>query len=66
MSIEGLCKGVTQRYALTRLVWLEFRDEITAAIRRVSTMKHWPCAWRIRLILAMNPEWRDLYLDLNN
>jgi putative endonuclease len=29
-------------------------------------MKHWPRAWKVRLILAMNPEWRDLYLDLNN
>jgi len=62
---EGLCKGFT-RYALTRLVWFEFHDEVIAAIRRESNMKHWPRAWKVRLILGMNPEWRDLYLDLNN
>jgi putative endonuclease len=63
---EGLCKGFTKRYALTRLVWFEFHDEITAAIQRESNMKHWPRAWKVRLILAMNPDWRDSYLDLNN
>jgi putative endonuclease len=63
---EGLCKGFTKRYALTRLVWFEFHDEVTAAIQRESNMKHWPRAWKVRLILAMNPDWRDLYLDLNN
>jgi putative endonuclease len=24
-------------------------------------MKHWPRAWKIKLILAANPEWNDLY-----
>jgi putative endonuclease len=63
---EGLCEGFAERYALTRLVWFEFHDEITAAIQRESNMKHWPRAWKVRLILATNPEWQDLYLDLNN
>jgi putative endonuclease len=63
---KGLCKGFTKRYALTRLVWFEFHDEVTAAIQRESNVKHWPRAWKVRLILAMNPDWRDLYLDLNN
>jgi putative endonuclease len=63
---EGLCGGFTKRYRLTRLVWYEFHDGIAAAIQRERNMKHWPRAWKVRLILAMNPEWRDLYLDLNN
>ena len=63
---KGLCKGFTKRYALTRLIWFEFHDEITAAIQRESNMKHWPRAWKVRRTLAMNSEWRDLYLDLNN
>jgi putative endonuclease len=29
-------------------------------------MKHRPRTWKVRLILAMNPEWRDLYLELNS
>ena len=63
---EGLSGGFTKRDELTRLVWYEFHEDITAAIQRESNMKHRPRAWKIRLILAMNPEWRDLYLDLNN
>jgi predicted GIY-YIG superfamily endonuclease len=31
---EGLCKGFTKRYALKRLAWFEFHDDITAAIQR--------------------------------
>jgi putative endonuclease len=58
---EGLCEGFTKRYALTRLVWFEFHENITAAIQRESNMKHWPRAWKVRMILAMNPDWRDLY-----
>jgi len=63
---EGLCEGFTKQYRLARLVWYEFHDGISAAIQREKNMKHWPRAWKVRPILAMNPEWRDLYLDLNN
>jgi putative endonuclease len=24
-------------------------------------MKHWSRTWKVRLILASNPEWNDLY-----
>jgi putative endonuclease len=32
--------------------------------QREKNIKHWPRAWKARLILDMNPEWRDLYGDL--
>ena len=60
-----LCRGFTKRHGLTRLVWMEFHAEIAAAIKRESNIKHWPRAWKVRLILVTNPEWRDLYLDMN-
>ena len=25
------------------------------------TMKHWPRAWKVNLIVAQNPDWDDLY-----
>jgi putative endonuclease len=62
---EGLSVGFTKRYALRRLAWYEFHEDITAAIQRESNMKHWPRTGKVRLILAMNPECRDLYLELN-
>ena len=61
---EGLIDGFTKRYGLNRLVWYEAHQTITSAIQREKAMKHWPRAWKVRLILAMNPRWDDLYETL--
>ncbi len=61
---EGITDGFTKRYGLKRLVWFERHDEIGSAIQREKTMKHWPRAWKVRLILAANPRWEDLYEHL--
>ena len=58
---EGLFEGFTKRYALSRLVYAERHDDIAAAIQRERTLKHWPRAWKITLIVAQNPDWEDLY-----
>jgi putative endonuclease len=57
---EGLIDGFTKRYGLKRLVWFEPHQSIIAAIQREKTMKHWPRAWKVRLIHAENPDWTDL------
>ena len=62
---EGLVEGFTKRYGLKCLVLTEFYDDIRDAIQRESNIKHWPRAWKVRLIHAANPEWRDLYEELN-
>ncbi|MBI1866724.1 MAG: GIY-YIG nuclease family protein [Methylocystis sp.] len=62
---EGSIDGFTKRYALKRLTWYERHEDICDAIQREKTMKHWSRAWKVRLILDMNPDWRDLYEDLN-
>jgi len=61
---EGLLEGFTKRYGLKRLVYYERYDDIRHAIQREKNIKHWPRAWKARLILGMNPEWRDLYGEL--
>jgi putative endonuclease len=58
---EGLVDGFTKQYGLKRLVYYERHDTIQAAIQREKNIKHWPRAWKVRLIHAMNPEWDDLY-----
>ncbi|HUB94680.1 MAG TPA: GIY-YIG nuclease family protein [Stellaceae bacterium] len=58
---EGVADGFTKRYGLKRLVFAEHHDDIAVAIQREHTMKHWPRAWKVRLILAVNPSWDDLY-----
>lgn len=57
---EGVIAGFTKRYGLKRLVYYEPHESIVAAIQREKAMKHWPRARKVRLILASNPEWRDL------
>jgi putative endonuclease len=61
---EGLIEGFTKRYGLTRLVFFERHDDIRMAIRREKNLKRWPRAWKIRLIVATNPGWDDLYDQL--
>jgi len=58
---HGLVAGFTKRYGLKRLVWYEMCDDIRTAIQREKTMRHWPRAWKARLINTVNPEWNDLY-----
>lgn len=57
---EGNIDGFTKRYGLKLLVYAEYHDDIRSAIQRERTMKHWPRAWKINLIIAQNPDWQDL------
>ena len=61
---EGIYPGFTERYGLKRLVYYEHHANIRDAIQRESTMKHWPRAWKVRLINGFNPTWDDLYETL--
>jgi putative endonuclease len=61
---EGLVDGFTKRYGLKMLVYAEQHPDIGTAIQRETTMKHWPRAWKVNLILAQNPDWADLYSQL--
>ena len=61
---EGVADGFTRRYGLKRLVYMERHEDIEMAIRREKRLKHWPRAWKVRLIHAENPEWSDLYETL--
>ncbi len=61
---EGLVKGFTKSYRLKCLVYYEPFDDIRDAIQREKTIKHWPRAWKVRLIHGMNPQWQDLYDNL--
>src|SRR6185312_7054070 len=58
---EGIVEGFTKRYGLKRLVYVERHADIQTAIQREHNMKHWSRTWKVRLILAANPDWTDLY-----
>jgi putative endonuclease len=58
---NDLIEGFTKRYGVHSLVWFEAHDDIRVAIQREKQIKWWRRAWKIALIEAMNPEWKDLY-----
>lgn len=57
-------EGFTKKYGLKQLVYVERHGEMINAIAREKTIKGWRRAWKVRLITANNPEWRDLSTDL--
>ena len=61
---EGFVDGFTKRYGCKLLVWFEVHDRIENAILREKQMKEWQRAWKVRRIVEMNPDWRDLYPTL--
>lgn len=58
---EGTADSFTKRHGLTRIVYAERFEDIRPAIQREKNIKHWPRAWKVRLILEQNPGWADLY-----
>ena len=57
--------GFTRKYGCKSLVWFDTHDDIEAAIRREKQLKRWRRSWNLQLIEASNPDWRDLWGDLN-
>jgi putative endonuclease len=47
-----------------RLVWYERIVGALPSIRREKQLKKWNRAWKIRLLEASNPQWEDLYPEL--
>ena len=61
---EGLAESFTKRYGIKMLVYFEAHEMIAAALQREKNIKHWSREWKIDLIIASNPDWRDLYEDI--
>ncbi len=58
---SGILQGFTKRHGLERLVYFERYEEVQLAIQREHNIKHWSRAWKVRLIVADNPDWNDLF-----
>ena len=61
---QDLTPGFTTKYGVKTLVWYETTDSIQYAIAREKRIKRWRRAWKLALIEAANPDWRDLYPEL--
>jgi putative endonuclease len=58
-------RGFTATHGVDQLVWFEAFESRPNAFRRERRIKEWRRSWKIMLIEAENPTWRDLYDDLN-
>jgi putative endonuclease len=61
---EASVEGLSARYGLKRLVYCERHEDIRAATQREKNIKHRSRAWKVALILRVNPEWRDLHDEI--
>ena len=64
---EGAYKSFTNKYKANMLVYYEVYEvynDIKEAITREKQLKTWNRQWKINLIEKENPEWKDLYYDL--
>ncbi|MBY0427648.1 MAG: GIY-YIG nuclease family protein [Alphaproteobacteria bacterium] len=62
---EGLIDGFTKLHGLKKLVYYEVYEDSLTAIQREKAFKKWNRNWKLRLIIDNNPEWNDLYEQLN-
>ena len=58
-------RGFTAKYEVALLVWFEDHPDRDSAFRRERQIKEWRRLWKIGLIELMNPNWRDLSLELD-
>ena len=61
---DGLTGGFTARYGCKLLVWYELHASMPEAIAREKQIKAGSRAVKLKLIEAINPDWRDLFDDI--
>ncbi len=62
---NGTFAGFSKDYALTRLVWYEHHHTMPSAIHREKRLKTWNRSWKLNVITAFNPDWRDLHDEVD-
>lgn len=60
----SVIEGFAKKYGVSQLVWYEPHETMESAITREKQLKKWNRAWKIRLIMRGNPEWRDLAAEI--
>lgn len=56
-----LIPGFTQKYNVTKLVYIESTTDVQAAIAREKQLKKWRREKKNMLVETLNPQWKDLY-----
>jgi len=61
---EKLDECFTKKYDVTKLVYYEFFEDITAAIQREKQIKAGSRKKKLDLINKFNPKWKDMYSQI--
>jgi putative endonuclease len=59
-----IIKGFTEKYNVNRLVYFESTTDVNSAIAREKEVKKWRREKKNALVIQMNPEWKDLSVEL--
>jgi putative endonuclease len=59
-----LVKGFTERYNVNKLVYFEETSDVAAGTTREKEIKKWRREKKNNLVFKMNPEWKDLSMEL--
>ncbi len=62
---DHISAGFTSRYNVHKLVCFEVTQDVQSALEREKQIKHWRREKKNALVLASNPEWRDLSKDFS-
>jgi len=57
-------EGFTKKYNVHSLVYFEQHEMLESAITREKQIKKWKRDWKIKLIEKNNPQWVDLWLEI--
>jgi putative endonuclease len=61
---SDMADGFTKKYHVHDLVYYEKCNSVYDAICREKRIKEWRRKWKMELIEKMNPEWKDLSMEL--
>ncbi len=62
----GIGSAFTLNYKCTDLLYYQFFDTIMEAIEQEKRMKKWKREYKKNVINELNPEWRDLFDDVED
>ncbi len=63
---EGRGSAFCRKWGLKMLVFAEAHERIIDAIAREKAIKNWNRVWKLRMISEQNPNWDDLYGQINS
>jgi putative endonuclease len=61
---DGIGAVFTKKYNATILIYFEEYDDFHDAFAREKQLKNWRKEWKWNLVKSLNPDLKDLYLEL--